>query len=74
MVSILPLWPPHLKLLQQRGVIKSDLQDWHGALADPDAALELGTRTSTSFRLRGGFHCMLGNESKALVNLNMADL
>ena len=72
--SVLPLWPPHLKLLQQRGVIKSDLQDWHGALADLDAALELGTRTSTSFRLRGCFLCMLGNESKALVDLNMADL
>ena len=56
MASILPLWPPHLKLLQQRGAIKSDLQDWHGVLADLDAALELGIRTSTTFRLRGSFH------------------
>ncbi len=66
--------PCNGKLLQQRGAIKSDLQDWHNALADLDAAVDFGTRTSKSFRIRGGVHCMLGNESKALIYLNMADL
>ncbi len=68
------LQPRNGELLQQRGAIKSDLQDWRGALADVEAALEHGTKTSVSFRLRGSIHCMLGNESKALIDLNMADL
>ncbi|KAL0024263.1 hypothetical protein WJX79_000324 [Trebouxia sp. C0005] len=66
------LQPRNGELLQHRGAMKSHLQDWHGALADRDAALEHGTKTPTSFCLRGSVLCTLGNESKALIDLNMA--
>lgn len=68
------LQPRNGELLQHRGAMKSHLQDWHGALADRDAALEHGTKTPTSFCLRGSVLCTLGNESKALIDLNMADV
>ena len=68
------LQPRNGELLQQRGVIKFDLQDWHGALADLDAALECGTKTFSILLSQRQRSLHAGNESKALIDLNMADL